>query len=90
MGKREDKQKYIAYCGLYCEDCPWHTGKIADFARDLRKELRNARFDKLAEFIAKLAKLAPSTALKLSGFNKRTVEDPIITLSNVVSRASVG
>ena len=33
---KEDKN-LIAYCGLYCEDCPIHRGKIADLARDLRK-----------------------------------------------------
>jgi len=58
MSKRQDMQKYIAYCGMYCEDCPWYTGKIADFARDLRKELRNTRFEKLAEFIAKFPQYA--------------------------------
>ncbi|HEY5527087.1 MAG TPA: DUF3795 domain-containing protein [Candidatus Anoxymicrobiaceae bacterium] len=40
-----------AYCGLYCEDCCFGQGKIADLARDLRKELRAARFDKVAEVI---------------------------------------
>ena len=52
MSEGKDKKKYIAYCGLYCGDCPWYTGKIADSARDLRKELRDTRFDKLAEFIS--------------------------------------
>ncbi|MEW6182697.1 MAG: DUF3795 domain-containing protein [Bacillota bacterium] len=42
----------IAYCGLYCGDCPNHTGRIADLARDLRKELRQIRFDKTAEFMS--------------------------------------
>lgn len=52
MSKGRGNQKYIAYCGLYCGECPWYTGKIADHARDLRKELRNTHFGKLAEFIA--------------------------------------
>jgi len=39
----------IAYCGLYRNECFSYTGKIADFARDLRKELRQERFDKTAE-----------------------------------------
>jgi len=43
----------IAYCGLYCGECPNHTGVIADLARDLRKELRNFRFDKTAELLSK-------------------------------------
>jgi len=42
----------IAYCGLYCGECPNHTGIIADLARDLRKELRNYRFDKTAELLS--------------------------------------
>jgi hypothetical protein len=42
----------IAYCGLYCSECPSYTGVIADMARDLRKELRNYRFDKTAELLS--------------------------------------
>jgi hypothetical protein len=45
----------IAYCGLYCGECPNHTGKIADFARDLRKELRSVRFDKTAETLSEMS-----------------------------------
>lgn len=39
------KKKLIAYCGLYCGDCFAYKGKIADLARDLRKELRHEKFD---------------------------------------------
>ena len=42
----------IAYCGLYCGECPFHEGRIADLARDLRKELRTARFDRIAEALS--------------------------------------
>lgn len=42
----------IAYCGLYCGDCVSYKGKVADLARDLRKELRAAKFDKTAEVLA--------------------------------------
>lgn len=42
----------IAYCGLYCAECPNHTGVIANLARDLRKELRTFRFDKTAELLS--------------------------------------
>jgi len=42
----------IAYCGLYCGDCFGYQGKIADLARDLRKELRQAKFAKTAEFLS--------------------------------------
>ena len=32
-------ERLIAYCGLYCGDCPGYKGTIANLARDLRKEL---------------------------------------------------
>jgi len=44
----EDKD-LIAYCGLYCGDCYRYKGKLADLARDLRKELRAEKFDRTAE-----------------------------------------
>lgn len=39
------------YCGLYCGDCKFGTGAIPDLARDLRKELREFRFDKVADSV---------------------------------------
>ena len=42
----------IAYCGLYCGDCVSYRGKVADLARDLRKELRAAKFHNTAEVLA--------------------------------------
>lgn len=42
----------IAYCGLDCSTCFAHTGKIADMARDLRKELRQTHFEKIAESLS--------------------------------------
>jgi len=42
----------MTYCGLCCLDCHGYTGKIADLARDLRKELRGAQYDKFAAAIA--------------------------------------
>lgn len=42
----------VAFCGLSCEDCFIYHGKIADLARDLRKELRLARFDNEAELMS--------------------------------------
>ncbi|MCK4546614.1 MAG: DUF3795 domain-containing protein [Candidatus Eisenbacteria sp.] len=42
-------RKMVAYCGLYCGDCFAYQGKIADLARDLRKELRQAKFAITAE-----------------------------------------
>ncbi len=46
------KKDLIAYCGLYCGDCFRYKGKIADLARDLRKELRAAKFAGTAEAMA--------------------------------------
>ncbi len=46
----------IAYCGLYCGDCFNHKGEIADLARDLRKKLREAKFEKVAPGLAKYFK----------------------------------
>jgi len=42
----------IAYCSLYCGDCFIYKGKIADLARDIRKELRQVKFDKQAELMS--------------------------------------
>ena len=42
----------IAYCGLYCGDCHGYNGRIPDLARDLRKELRDSKYDKFAGFIS--------------------------------------
>ncbi len=47
-----EKSGMIAYCGLYCQECPSYTGSIADLARDLRKELRTFRYDKIAESLS--------------------------------------
>jgi hypothetical protein len=45
-------KELIANCGLYCGDCYRYKGKIADLARDLRKELRHDKFDITAEAMA--------------------------------------
>ena len=47
----ENDGSLVAYCGLDCEECFSYKGKIADMARDLRKELRQEKFDKVAEGI---------------------------------------
>ena len=46
----------VAYCGLNCGDCFSHKGKIADLARDLRKELRVEKFDRTAGGLSKFFK----------------------------------
>jgi hypothetical protein len=48
----EENKDLIAYCGLYCGDCYRSKGRIADLARDLRKELRQENFDKVAQKMA--------------------------------------
>jgi len=45
----------IAGCGLYCGDCYRYKGKIADLARDLRKELRQQNFSKAAESMSEVS-----------------------------------
>ncbi len=52
MSTTEKDRDLISYCGIYCGECFSHTGTIPDLARDLRKELRKARFDKTAEFLS--------------------------------------
>jgi hypothetical protein len=46
----------VAYCGLYCGDCFFFKGEIADLARDLRKKLREARFNQNYQEFVKFAK----------------------------------
>jgi len=52
MSPSDDQQELIAYCGLNCNDCHGYTGKIPNLARDLRKELRKAHYEKFAAFIS--------------------------------------
>ena len=46
----------IAFCGLYCGDCLMYKDEIADLARDLRKKLRQAKFDRIARGLSKYFK----------------------------------
>ena len=50
-----EEKGQVAYCGLYCGDCFIYQGKIADLARDLRKELRQAKFDRQAEAMSAIS-----------------------------------
>jgi len=45
-------EKMIAYCGLCCLDCHGFQQKIPDLAKDLRKELRQSKYKKFADFLA--------------------------------------
>ncbi len=47
-----DNLTITTYCGLCCLDCHGYSGKIADLARDLRKELRAAKYEKFAKTIS--------------------------------------
>lgn len=42
----------VAYCGLCCLDCFGYKGKVANLARDLRKELRESKFKNFADAVA--------------------------------------
>jgi hypothetical protein len=48
------KTSLISYCGLYCATCPGYTQIAANLAKDLRAELRHGKFDKVADFLAKI------------------------------------
>ena len=41
----------LAYCGLYCGDCPAHTGEIADAAQNLLDVLTKFKIDQLATIV---------------------------------------
>ena len=47
-------EQLVTYCGLYCGDCFAHKGTVADLARDLRKELRQAKFERTARAMAEI------------------------------------
>ena len=49
-----EEKDLLAYCGLYCGDCFGYKGKIADLARDLRKELRQAKIARTAEALSEV------------------------------------
>jgi hypothetical protein len=44
----------IAYCGLCCADCQGYKGTIPGLAKNLRKELKKAKYETFASEIAKL------------------------------------
>jgi len=49
-------KELIAYCGLYCGDCFFYKGEIADLARDLRKKLREEDFSRFSQGLSKFFK----------------------------------
>jgi hypothetical protein len=52
----EENMDLVAYCGLYCGDCLMHKGEVADLARDLRKKLRETKFERVAKGLSKIFK----------------------------------
>ncbi len=52
----KESKNLIAYCGLYCGDCFNYKGEIADLARDLRKKLREAKFEQVSQGLSKFFK----------------------------------
>lgn len=46
----------IAYFGLYCGDCTDYKSEVTDLARDLRKKLRETKFDRTARALAPVFK----------------------------------
>ena len=52
MTNKKEDVNLIAYCGLYCDDCHGYNGRVPDLARDLRKELRESKYDKFAAYIS--------------------------------------
>ena len=51
MAKKTD---LIGYCGIYCATCPAYTQNVATLAGDLGKELRQNKFGKYADYLAKM------------------------------------
>jgi len=51
-----ENENLIAYCGLYCGDCFNRKDEIADLARDLRKKLREAKFNRASQGLSKYFK----------------------------------
>ncbi|GAI86425.1 unnamed protein product [marine sediment metagenome] len=51
-----EEGELTAYCGLYCGDCFNHKGEIADLARDLRKILREEKFECVSQGLSKYFK----------------------------------
>ncbi len=48
----DHREKLIAFCGLYCGDCPAQKGRIADLARDLGCELDREHFAEMAAVLS--------------------------------------
>ena len=47
----DNRKELLAYCGLYCGDCPAYTGEIPDAANNLADVLEKYRIDRVAEIL---------------------------------------
>ena len=54
--KQSKYKNLIAYCGLYCGDCFFYKGEIADLSRDLRKKIRETKLNQNYNEFSKFAK----------------------------------
>jgi hypothetical protein len=52
----EQDKDCVAYCGLYCGDCPIGKGEIADLAERLMDKLRETDFSRIARGLSRLFK----------------------------------
>ena len=52
----DNKENSLACCGLVCSMCFNYKGEIADLSRDLRKKLREEKFDRIAPGLSKYFK----------------------------------
>jgi hypothetical protein len=43
----------VAYCGLYCGDCFWYSGGVAELARRTEREIVVSGFDRFARYITR-------------------------------------
>lgn len=58
----QDKAHEIAYCGLYCKDCPILGCEIADIAQRLKEKLDGADFARVAKGLSELSQFIPEAA----------------------------
>jgi len=70
----KDNKNLIAYCGLYCGECPVYEGKIADLARELRKEFRKAKSKEIAQSILNFFKEEDKTGFAETEKGKKALK----------------
>jgi hypothetical protein len=51
--KNADDLALVAYCGLYCGDCFWHTGKVQRLAAALSAEICSSGYDGYVRYITR-------------------------------------